>query len=187
MPRPQEFDTDDARRQATRTFWERGYERVSVDDLVRDTKVSRYGLYGQFGSKHGLFLAALDGYVREVIDPLFGPVEAATADRTAIRDFFDRLVAAAESAHGRRGCLMCNSGVEFGGSDPEVTRRVKAYFARLRAGFTHALGRAKRGQPAAGELADYLVGVVHAVCTLARSPADREMIRTYVRVALDRL
>jgi TetR/AcrR family transcriptional regulator, transcriptional repressor for nem operon len=187
MPRPQEFDTTDARRLATRTFWERGYERVSVDDLVRDTGVSRYGLYGQFGSKHGLFLAAMDGYVRDVIDPLFCSVEAPAADHTTIRDFFERLVGASEAASGRRGCLLCNSGVEFGGSDPEVTRRVNAYFARLRAGFVSALGKPKRGQPDVDEMADYLVGVVHAVCTLARSSADRGMIRTYVRMSLSSL
>lgn len=48
-------------RAAALTFTTYGYEGASVDRLVTATGVHRGSLYGAFGSKRGLFLAALDG------------------------------------------------------------------------------------------------------------------------------
>ncbi len=41
-------------------FWERGYEGVSIEDLVQCTSIGRGRLYDTFDDKHSLHLAALD-------------------------------------------------------------------------------------------------------------------------------
>ena len=51
MVRPREFDPDEALDKAMHLFWERGFQHTSMEDLVRRTGVSRYGLYGTFGNK----------------------------------------------------------------------------------------------------------------------------------------
>ncbi|MDJ0896698.1 MAG: helix-turn-helix domain-containing protein, partial [Alphaproteobacteria bacterium] len=38
-------------------FWAKGYHDTSIRDLVERTGVNYYGLYGEFESKRGLFLA----------------------------------------------------------------------------------------------------------------------------------
>jgi TetR/AcrR family transcriptional repressor of nem operon len=43
-------------------FWEKGYEATSVQDLVEGMGINRFSLYDTFGSKHDLFLKALDRY-----------------------------------------------------------------------------------------------------------------------------
>ncbi|MFT8638739.1 TetR/AcrR family transcriptional regulator [Bifidobacterium sp.] len=40
-------------------FLERGFEGASIDDLVKATGLLRGSLYGAFGSKRGMFVAAL--------------------------------------------------------------------------------------------------------------------------------
>ena len=45
---------------AARRFLVTGYEATSVDDLVAATGLHRGSLYQAFGSKRGLFLAALE-------------------------------------------------------------------------------------------------------------------------------
>ena len=50
MVRPREFDPDEALDKAMHLFWERGFQHTSMEDLVRRTGVSRYGLYGTFGN-----------------------------------------------------------------------------------------------------------------------------------------
>ncbi|PWJ53524.1 transcriptional regulator, TetR family [Quadrisphaera granulorum] len=59
MARPRSFDEGVVVDAATRCFTELGYAATSVDDLVSATGLHRGSLYGAFGSKRGLFLAAL--------------------------------------------------------------------------------------------------------------------------------
>ena len=62
MPRHAEFDRDDVIHQATGVFWERGYAKTSVGDLVSATGLQPGSLYAAFQSKEDLFLASLDHY-----------------------------------------------------------------------------------------------------------------------------
>src|SRR6202011_688874 len=57
-----QFDRDEVLDRAMAAFWTRGYEATSIDDLVQATGIGRGSLYGTFGDKRQLFLAALDHY-----------------------------------------------------------------------------------------------------------------------------
>ena len=59
MARPRGFDEEDVVAAAAELFLHRGYEATSVDDLVGATGLHRGSLYKAFGSKRGVFLAAL--------------------------------------------------------------------------------------------------------------------------------
>ncbi|MFD0635702.1 helix-turn-helix domain-containing protein [Catenulispora yoronensis] len=59
MGRPKAFDETDAVLAAAALFADRVYAGVSVDDLVVALGVHRHSLYRTFGSKRGLYLAAL--------------------------------------------------------------------------------------------------------------------------------
>ena len=50
---------DEVVARATATFTDSGYEGTSIDRLVAATGVHRGSLYATFGSKRGLFVAAL--------------------------------------------------------------------------------------------------------------------------------
>lgn len=67
---------------ATRLFLERGYEATSVDDLVVASGLHRGSLYKAFGSKRGIFLAALEHLVREELPTAAAPVEDLVAADT---------------------------------------------------------------------------------------------------------
>lgn len=59
MGRTRAFDLDQAIGAARDRFVRSGYLGTSVDDLIEATGVPRSSLYHAFGSKRGLFLAAL--------------------------------------------------------------------------------------------------------------------------------
>lgn len=87
---------------AATVFRQRGYASTSVDHLVEATGVHRGSLYGVFGSKHGLFLRALDAAEDPQSDPLaridlilVGLLELAPGD-PRVRDRIAGLI----SAHG---------------------------------------------------------------------------------------
>src|SRR5271163_2671913 len=60
--RPRSFDERDALEKATRVFRSKGYDGVTIDDLVAGMGVGRPSLYAVFGDKRTLFLRALRAY-----------------------------------------------------------------------------------------------------------------------------
>ncbi|KGF20193.1 TetR/AcrR family transcriptional regulator [Pseudoglutamicibacter albus] len=59
MARPREFDTAALLQQAGELFIRRGFTATSIDEVVKTTGVVRGSLYSIFGSKQGIFVAAL--------------------------------------------------------------------------------------------------------------------------------
>ena len=63
MGRPRSFDTETFLQQACALFVDRGFAATSIDELVKATGVVRGSLYSIFGSKQGIFAAALENAV----------------------------------------------------------------------------------------------------------------------------
>lgn len=59
MGRSRSFDNREVLDHVRTVFLERGFEGASIDDLVKATGLLRGSLYGAFGSKRGMFVAAL--------------------------------------------------------------------------------------------------------------------------------
>lgn len=97
MARPRSFDTEAVARAARQVFWARGFEATSLPDLEAATGLGRSSLYQAFGSKRGLFDAAVASYLDEVVHPLLADLEP-QADSpvapTALADYLGRLAAA---------------------------------------------------------------------------------------------
>ncbi|HEX9701827.1 MAG TPA: TetR/AcrR family transcriptional regulator, partial [Rhodospirillales bacterium] len=66
MPRPREFETSEALNQAMQVFWTKGYEATSLADLIGAMNLSKSSFYDTFGSKHEVFLAAIEHYKQTV-------------------------------------------------------------------------------------------------------------------------
>ena len=60
--RPRSFDEGDALEKATQVFWSKGYDGVTIDDLVEGMGVGRPSLYAVFGDKRAIFLRVLKAY-----------------------------------------------------------------------------------------------------------------------------
>src|SRR5207237_7759148 len=95
-------------------FWRQGYAATGLDQLVRRTGASRYGLYATFGGKRDLFVASLERYSRAVMDPMVRPLEDAGASAREIRAFFDRVLALIRRPGDGRGCFISTAACECG-------------------------------------------------------------------------
>ena len=60
--RPRSFDEKNALEKAVQVFWSKGYDGVTIDDLVEGMGVGRPSLYAVFGDKRSIFLRALKSY-----------------------------------------------------------------------------------------------------------------------------
>ncbi|MFI7597295.1 TetR/AcrR family transcriptional regulator [Actinoplanes sp. NPDC049681] len=80
MGRPRAFDETEVVRAAVGLFATRAYDGISVDDLVQHLGVHRNSLYKTFGSKRGLYLAALRWYLEHRARPFLTGAPGAPAD-----------------------------------------------------------------------------------------------------------
>src|SRR5271155_1013535 len=63
--RPRTFDEGWALEKATQVFRSKGYDGVTIDDLVAGMGVGRPSLYSVFGDKRALFLRVLKAYAEK--------------------------------------------------------------------------------------------------------------------------
>jgi TetR/AcrR family transcriptional repressor of nem operon len=89
------------------------------------------------------------------------------------------------------GCLITNSLIELGASEPEIEAKIALHFARLETAFAGALARARlcgELKPDVGpEAASYLVCVVQGLNVLARTKPTRTQLAAIVSTALNSL
>jgi TetR/AcrR family transcriptional repressor of nem operon len=180
MGRAKQYDRTDLLDRAVELFRRQGYHGTSTAELVDELGVNRKSMYAEFGSKQGLFEAALERYDRKHLSRVLAPIEAPDASVAAIRSTFASYASAGEGRFRGRGCLMCNTAVERGPLDPRIGRFVAAYLERITQAFRRALDRAQRAGEI-GEGADLddlaaffttaLIGV--AACVRAEAPADQ--------------
>lgn len=192
MARNREFDPQVALEKAMMVFWKKGYVDTSIDDLVEATGVSRYGLYGEFGNKRGLFLATLDYYQDSAVRTFFGIVEQPGAGLNEIKLYFNSVLKLYSQPAGQLGCLMCNSATEVAPHDKGVGKKVTKAMDRMTTGFSLALANAKKQREVKHDLdikqtADFLTSVLLGVSVLARSGANKQMITNTIVMSLNTL
>jgi len=130
MPRPKEFDPAAAAQEAMETFWERGYAATSVNDLLAEMGLNRGSLYGTFGDKKQLFLAALDRYDAQRADELREMLDSAGSAKQAIVDFVHMAAECCTSEEGRRGCLAGKAAMELAPHDKDIANWLKKFHRR---------------------------------------------------------
>jgi TetR/AcrR family transcriptional repressor of nem operon len=90
MGRPRGFDEQAVTAAAAALFAVRVYDGVGVDDLVQQLGVHRNSLYKTFGSKRGLYLAALRWYLQHVLVPLADRLAAGVDAKQYIDDMISQ-------------------------------------------------------------------------------------------------
>ncbi|MFH9083285.1 TetR/AcrR family transcriptional regulator [Streptomyces sp. NPDC017673] len=189
MARTKEFDPDTALQSALELFWRRGYEATSMADLVGHLGIGKASLYATFGSKHELYLRALDRYgqtqdpvlTRELSRP--GPV------LPAVRGLVRRFAAEAAGATREQGCLVTNTAVELAPHDREAARRVERSWDTVETLLHSALVRAQAQGELAGDrdplaLARMLLVLLQGLRVVGKASADPARVRDAAEQAL---
>ena len=104
--RPRSFDETGALEKATQVFWSKGYDGVTIDDLVEGMGVGRPSLYAIFGDKRAIFLRALKAYAERKGAAATKALLAPQTLRDSIVGFLRYAVESATVKGSARGCLM---------------------------------------------------------------------------------
>ncbi|MDQ3366014.1 MAG: TetR/AcrR family transcriptional regulator [Myxococcota bacterium] len=124
------LETDARRAQllalAKRSFSDRAYDDVSIDDLAREAKISKGLLYHYFPTKRDLYVAGLSEIADELVAAITGvPIELAPIERVrlSLDAYLDHI-----TRHSRAFISLMRGGI---GSDPEVAAVIEDTRTRL--------------------------------------------------------
>jgi TetR/AcrR family transcriptional repressor of nem operon len=185
MVRTRAFDPVDALTRAMELFASKGYSETSMDDLVKATGVSRYGLYGTFGNKRELFEQALERYADRMGRKSFLRLLEPDASLAHIRRIFEERMESRDS-HGKNAvCLVSHTAMELAPHDREIEEVLQRFMRRISKTFSIGLEAAKeKGQVrpdldvrAAG---DFLTGALFGLAVLVSTGLPREVLVNFV-------
>jgi TetR/AcrR family transcriptional regulator, transcriptional repressor for nem operon len=187
MGRSKEFEEKVVLDKAMRLFWEQGYEKTSMTDLVEHMGIHRRSLYDTFGDKHSLFLKAMDRYGDKINAALAGGVKRSKTATEALQFIFGYISHGEEESPS--GCLMVNSAVELAVRDTDVdTKSTEAFTAAEKLLKEIILWGQRDGEFTsdydAGELAEYLHNVWVGIRVIARTSIAKEKLHRIVNISL---
>lgn len=189
MVRTRTFDPATALSTAVDLFASKGYSDTSMDDIVKATGVSRYGIYGTFGNKRELFEQALERYADGMGRELYMRLLEPDASLAHIRRIFDERIGDMCSTDERKGCLFVHTAMQLASEDEELQGVLQKFMKRMSKAFAIGLESAKaRGEvrkdvdtAAAG---DFLTNTQFGLAVLGRTGFSREALDGIVASAL---
>jgi TetR/AcrR family transcriptional regulator, transcriptional repressor for nem operon len=144
MPRPKEFNPDDAVEKAMQVFWHKGYEATSMEDLLEAMDLNRGSLYDTFGDKRQLFLKVIDRYCHGFVGEKFSLLDQPGPALPALRRFIHGMIEGGLADPQRRGCLIANTVMELSPHENEIAGTLRQALKMVEDTFFKVLTRAKQ-------------------------------------------
>ncbi|MEM7292396.1 MAG: TetR/AcrR family transcriptional regulator [Pseudomonadota bacterium] len=176
MARPREFDEHRVVDAIMLTFWEKGYEATSMQDLVATTGMLKGSLYGAFGDKQALYLMALERYDKTHIQAGIDQLSADGTVQEKIARLFDAVLESVRTDTFAGGCLLCNASMERAPVDTSVQKLVEKQINRLHKAVCIAIAPLTPGASQCDSLAGYIVTAYFGTRVIAKSGMSDEMI-----------
>ena len=188
MGRTKTFADTDAVLAAREVFWNNGFENTAIADLEGATGLNRSSIYHSFGSKRGLFDAAIESYLDDVVRPRLAPLAADTVAPDALETYLRglrRAMVDEPSSLAANGCLLLNATASQLGHEAGLHDVVTCYIAELRAGVTAGVAarRADLDPSARETLTTTVTGLVFSSMAIVR--VDRFAAGAMLNAALN--
>lgn len=187
MGRVKQFDEQVVLNKAMHIFWEKGYEKTSMQDLVDHMGIHRRSIYDTFGDKHELFLKSLDCYefrLNQIIN------QQVKQDMT-VKEKLETLFLSVSSVNNEspKGCLIVNSAAELSLLDEPIKKKIQELFDKSEMYLYQLLVEAMiKGEISKNknlqELASYLHNAWIGIRVLAKTTNDQTKLHTIVKTTL---
>ncbi|WP_311769227.1 TetR/AcrR family transcriptional regulator [Listeria immobilis] len=182
-----QFDEQIVLNKAMHIFWEKGYEKTSMQDLVDYMGIHRRSIYDTFGDKHELFLKSLDCYefrLNQIIN------QQVKQDMT-IKEKLETLFLSVSSVNNEspKGCLIVNSAAELSLLDEPIKKKIQELFDKSEMYLYQLLVEAMiKGEISKNknlqELACYLHNAWVGIRVLVKTTNDQTKLPTIVKTTL---
>ena len=172
----------------TETFREKGFAGTSLFDIEQVTGLKRSSLYHAFGSKAGLYAAALTSYQERTQAALLRELDHPDVS-TALANLFALQISRQAAQARPLGCLATNSSAEVGNHGDEVDAKVRGLLAEFDGAIEARLAQGVAdGQLSSdtdvGALAKFFTAVSRSIPLLHRTTHDGRYVEQVARSAL---
>ena len=166
-------------------FWERGYTKTSISDLVDATGLQPGSLYAAFGSKKGVFLEVIEQYNQRFIAQIRGLRDEPGSALGKIADLLQEIVDEHGTGADARGCLTVNAMLEMSQHDSEIADRLCGYNRFLGNAFEALIADAQAQDQVSPDrdtaaLATFLVNNIWGLRVMCRSKPSPEAMQAVV-------
>ena len=131
MSRTIAFDRNEVLQQAMAVFWKDGYSKSSISTLVTATNLKPGSIYAAFGSKEGLFLAALDTYAQQFTAELQVTLDNASTPLQGIKAFLEKITVEVLSTNQQLGCFLVNTVLETSPEETLIIDKVNKHLKKI--------------------------------------------------------
>lgn len=190
MARSKEFDEHVVLEKAMEQFWEKGYEKTSMSDLVAHMGIHRKSLYDTFGDKQALYLSAIDCYVQRSKERLAYVTAHAGTAKQAIQGIFEHMIdSGADNLH---GCFLVNAATETAADNADVRTKMEQAFAQTEHLLEDLICQGQqagefRTDYTAADMASFVHNTMLGIRVQARTLASRENMRRMAAMCLEML
>ncbi len=189
MGRPRLYQRADVVKKACDTFWAKGYQATTVQDLLDRMEMNRGSLYAGFTDKRSLFVECLRFYQQEVTERTFKLAQRPESGLETIRAFFKSIVEHAQRDRDKPGCLVTNTVAELGTLDAGLHEDLRRALQSVEGFFADALGRAQlsgevHASVSVPQTARFLMGLTEGVHLVGKLLADPGLLEDIVNTGL---
>ncbi len=143
MPRPIEYDIQDFLDKTTELFWQKGFKKLSMRNILDLTGLNRHSLYQRFPTKQALYLAAVKNYRDRYLCDTYQLLEKTPSGLSSIRAFFSALLHGDEPVK----CLMMNTLLDSEDMESAAIKLAKTHYQHLEKAFANNIQMAiKQGE-----------------------------------------
>ena len=187
--RPRAYDPEDALARATESFWRAGFSGTSLDDLSAATGMNRPSIYGAFGDKRDLYLAALDRYVEVSRAQMTAALSDAPLASALQRVYDGALALYFAKPEAPLGCFLIGTAATEAAVDASVRTKLGSGLRELTRTFEARFRAARKNGEIASDaapavLAELAGAVLHSIALRARAGDSRVSLRAFSRDAV---
>jgi len=186
--RPRCFNLEEALDRSLLLFWEKGFQKTSLDEIAEAVGVKKPSLYAAFGDKEMLFRKVLERYSGKLSEPVQA-LDRYDDVREAINAFIELGIATGCANGHARGCLLASAFADSTLLPPNLAKEIKALVNQADQAIAKRLKKAVRdGQlPADVDVkgtAKFLTTLMQGVTMRIRAGESRADLQRIRKVAL---
>ncbi len=179
MGRSKEFDENMVLQKAMELFWEQGYEKTSMSDLIEHMGIHRKSLYDTFGDKRELYLKAIESYGKYSTEKFRSGISHAATAKQAIQNVFDYIIEGNQDE--RLGCFFVNAATEMAPCNKDVDEIVNQAFIQTEQWLTDIIHKGQQSGEISSDhdaqiWAEFLHNALIGIRVLVRTSTDKDKI-----------
>ena len=158
--RPKSFDKDEVLLQAMEYFWEHGYDKSSLSELLNVMSIKKSSFYQTFESKEHLFRLCLILYTKMAKEHLTTLKEEMGEKKVLLYIVYSTIEELKETGRAK-GCLLMNSGSECYISHPHFNELIHYEFKTFQKLFHEFIEIAQKKGDIKNQTSPFVLGSIY--------------------------